>query len=181
MGIHLAHSYPHTNPRLHEQVPNSLKGVDMVLYESMHAAGLSCILLPIANSWKDVADLPEWFDRLEIGRRDSGDHVVSHGLSAITTYDLDEGTADKNDDSHDEDDEMDYADVEYESDDDSLNEKLDKYHAKRRSRKEAEDIIWLNRKRFQELDEVYLAVSSSWWMTEMERLTASKSTAIKQS
>ncbi|KAK3706750.1 hypothetical protein LTR37_012595 [Vermiconidia calcicola] len=44
IGVHLAHSYPHTHPKFHAFVPSMLKGVDMALYESIVALGYKAVL-----------------------------------------------------------------------------------------------------------------------------------------
>jgi len=41
LGIHLAHAYPFTHSTLHRAVRPALKGVDMALYASLKAVGLS--------------------------------------------------------------------------------------------------------------------------------------------
>ncbi|KAF7192898.1 hypothetical protein HII31_05768, partial [Pseudocercospora fuligena] len=50
LGIHLTHSYPHTDEKLYKLVPKMLKGVDMALYESSIASKLPCVLVPISAS-----------------------------------------------------------------------------------------------------------------------------------
>jgi len=62
LGINLAHNYPHTHPKLHQLVLQMLKGIDMVLYESVHAAGLTCILEPVED---DRLVAPDAINRLE--------------------------------------------------------------------------------------------------------------------
>ncbi|KXS97959.1 hypothetical protein AC578_3119 [Pseudocercospora eumusae] len=60
IGIHLTHSYPHTHKKFYKLVPKMLKGVDMALYESLIAAKLSRVLVPIS-----ATGLPP-FDTLDV-------------------------------------------------------------------------------------------------------------------
>ena len=48
IGIHLAHYYPHTHNNLNQFVPNMLKGVDMVFYESVSVLHLPATLCTIS-------------------------------------------------------------------------------------------------------------------------------------
>lgn len=50
LGIHMAHRYPHTHPRLNQFVPNMLKGVDMAVHESISILGLPAILCTVSKT-----------------------------------------------------------------------------------------------------------------------------------
>lgn len=50
IGVHLTHQYPHTHEQLHEFVPHMLKGVDMVLYESIALLDLSAVICPASET-----------------------------------------------------------------------------------------------------------------------------------
>ncbi|EME83883.1 uncharacterized protein MYCFIDRAFT_135221, partial [Pseudocercospora fijiensis CIRAD86] len=50
IGIHLTHSYPHTNEKLYGLVPKMLNGVDMAVYQSWITSNLSFVLVPVSTT-----------------------------------------------------------------------------------------------------------------------------------
>ena len=50
LGVHLAHRYPHTHPKDHHFVPSMLKGVDLLLYESVAALRLAAVLSSVTKN-----------------------------------------------------------------------------------------------------------------------------------
>jgi len=60
LGAYLAHCYAHTHQKFGKELPLSLKGVDMFLYEAASAAGLDLNLVAITNleaeDYEEIAD-----------------------------------------------------------------------------------------------------------------------------
>jgi len=76
LGIHLAHSYPHTHPRLHQFVPSMLKGSDMALYEVVVAMGLAVVLDPTDKNNLSSEDVIQCLEEMYKKQRKSGGSVT---------------------------------------------------------------------------------------------------------
>ena len=65
VGIHLAHRYPHTHPKLNQFVPNMLKGVDMVVYESISLLELPALLCTVSTTNLPTHGILEKLDQMD--------------------------------------------------------------------------------------------------------------------
>ena len=79
MAFELAHSYPHTHPKLHHFVPNMLKGADMALYEAVYSFGLTCVLEAVEGGALLRESALEDLERMQRHRRT---HSLKHAGEA---------------------------------------------------------------------------------------------------
>lgn len=169
IGVHLAHHYPHTHPQLHEFIPQMLKGVDMVLYESIASLGLSAVLCPASETnlpSSDAMDALSGRRWRNTARRDP--KVPVHNI--LKPFEVDffevEGVTEEADvlqelndhpyfDVSDEDDPNfgDYGDMSAER-----YEMLEEWKPRFEGRKK---ICWLNKSKHQELSRAFMAVCLS--------------------
>ncbi|KAK3722688.1 hypothetical protein LTR37_002259 [Vermiconidia calcicola] len=158
IGIHLAHSYPHTHPKLHAFVPSMLKGVDMALYESIVALGYKAVLDQITGPNLPSAEV---LQLLESKGRSSVRHespIVSN-LQEMTFGDEPDEDDENTDDQVDDICEF-YSQYEPDSDESEsadagiCNEKV--VGLRRRYRARAK-ITWLNEVKNKELCRAYVA------------------------
>ncbi|KAK4549812.1 hypothetical protein LTR36_005113 [Oleoguttula mirabilis] len=154
IGFMLTHGYPHTHKDLHHFVPNMLKGSDIVLYEAMHAVGLSSALEPIDSDSLPGHDALQHLERLHQANRRSwknqhteiGTHEANSRLAATEI----EYEPDENSELCEEDVDMDSSEYE------DVHEKTRNAPMKQRMRAR-EKIVWIGGGGQEELSKAYLA------------------------
>ncbi|GAB7342207.1 hypothetical protein MBLNU457_g0454t1 [Dothideomycetes sp. NU457] len=88
LGFYLHHSYSHAHEKLHKDLPAALKGVDMVLWESIHALGLQVRLVPVIDHNSDSDDDEEhsdyeWPDDYDEDRDDDSEYRESQRMDVL--------------------------------------------------------------------------------------------------
>ena len=166
IGVHLAHYYPHTHEQLHKFVSQMLKGVDMVLYESIAVLGLPAVLCSASETNLPSSDAIGALNGREEQNSGTESNVRVQNLLRPfeATVDRLEGATEERDarrelkdypnfDVRDEDD-PNYGDIE-----EICAERHDilrEWKARFKGRKK---IAWLNKSKHQELSRAFMAVS----------------------
>lgn len=160
IGVHLAHCYPHTHEKLHQFVPSMLKGVDMVLYESVAVLGLSAIVCHVTRF-----DLPPHQGLAELDRMDkenardaSAETVANRLVPFEADFDL------KEDGYVDEEDAFERAEEAFDFDTDSDDERalsdIPQDLREWKSRFDDRDrISWVNAAKHEEVSGAFMVVS----------------------
>lgn len=152
LGVHLTHSYPHTDPKLYQLVPAMLKGVDLAIFQSLHSAKLRSALVPISSE----AELPPSDVLWKLNARAPSASPFWNGLESFSTRDFDDGESlspneseiDTDSDSCLEDNESDFA---------RYSERGQEIAESKRANRQ---IVWINSNPCnRELSEAYMAVS----------------------
>lgn len=175
MGIHLAHRYPHTHPKLNQFVPNMLKGVDMVVHESISTLGVPAVLCTVSKTNAPHADVLTSLNQIETAHLRKVDQYEDRPVvNYLATFEADFRC--KEDELGEEDAQLQLADyceevAEGEFETDSEDEVPDDLQDCRQRFAARKAIHWVNQAKHKELGRAYMVVSSIHFIVEACRLT----------
>ena len=164
IGIHLAHCYPHTHKNLNQFVPNMLKGVDMILYESVSLLHLPAILCTVSATNTPPHGILDSLDEMEERaagrpskvRNNLSTFTADEGMEYESNYGDEEQAQDAVNDVFHYDTDSEGSDVAPEVSDELLKwkERFD----------DGMMICWVNGAKHEEVSRAFLAVSILHWV-----------------